>query len=125
MINALKDVVESRILEAHENGEFDNLPGKGQPLQLDDDRLVPEELRAAYQVLKNAGFVPPELDKVCNSRPDSKLLPAAVFTGVADIADRACRVAGKPAHGPARVSAASRYYGHVINKLTKSRSPKS
>lgn len=56
------DLVESRIREASERGEFDGLPGAGRPLDLDDDALVPEELRAAYRLLKNAGCLPPELE---------------------------------------------------------------
>lgn len=40
---------------------IDDLPGSGQPLQLDDDSHVPEELRAGYRLLKNAGYLPPEL----------------------------------------------------------------
>jgi hypothetical protein len=55
-------LAEQRIREAQERGEFDNLPGAGAPLVLDDDALVPEELRAAYRILKNSGFVPPELE---------------------------------------------------------------
>jgi len=55
-------LVEQRIREAQENGAFDDLPGAGAPLKLDDDAHVPHELRLAYRVLKNAGFVPPELE---------------------------------------------------------------
>ncbi len=55
-------IAEQRIAEAIENGDFDDLPGSGKPLELDDDSLVPEELRLAYRVLKNAGFVPPEIE---------------------------------------------------------------
>lgn len=55
-------VAEQRILEAIERGEFADLPGAGKPLRLDDDRLVPPELRMAYRVLKNAGLVPPEIE---------------------------------------------------------------
>src|SRR5262245_59311162 len=55
-------LVEQRIREAQEKGEFDDLPGAGRPLELDDDALVPEDLRAAYRLLRNAGFVPPELE---------------------------------------------------------------
>jgi hypothetical protein len=56
-------LVERRIAEAMARGEFDHLPGQGKPLVLDDDRLVPEEVRVAYRILKNAGFVPPELEQ--------------------------------------------------------------
>jgi hypothetical protein len=54
-------IAERKIAEALARGEFDNLPGEGRPLELDDDALIPEELRAAYRILKNAGFVPPEV----------------------------------------------------------------
>jgi hypothetical protein len=54
-------IVEQRIKEAMEKGEFDNLPGKGKPLLLDDDSHVPEDLRLAYKMLKNADCLPPEL----------------------------------------------------------------
>jgi len=54
-------IAERKIAEALARGELDNLPGQGRPLELDDDALIPEELRAAYRILKNAGFVPPEV----------------------------------------------------------------
>ncbi|MEJ2481239.1 MAG: DUF1992 domain-containing protein [Acidihalobacter sp.] len=54
-------IAERRIREAIERRELDGLPGAGRPLRLDDDAHVPPELRAAYRLLKNAGFVPPEL----------------------------------------------------------------
>jgi hypothetical protein len=60
----LDALVERRIEAAMARGEFDNLPGAGRPLALDDDPLVPAELRVAYRVLKNSGFVPPELQQV-------------------------------------------------------------
>lgn len=52
---------EQRILDAQNKGELDNLPGTGQKLILDDDTHVPADLRAGYRLLKNAGFLPPEL----------------------------------------------------------------
>ena len=57
----IDEIVEQRIREAAERGEFDDLPGAGKPLNLDDDRLVPEELRAGYRILKNAGYIPEEV----------------------------------------------------------------
>jgi hypothetical protein len=58
----LEFIAEQRIAEAIAKGELENLPGTGRPLELDDDRLVPEELRVAYRILKNAGCLPPELE---------------------------------------------------------------
>ncbi|MBL8258577.1 MAG: DUF1992 domain-containing protein [Candidatus Competibacteraceae bacterium] len=57
----LDQIAEARIQEAIERGELRDLPGEGKPLQLDDDSAVSEELRAAYRILKNAGYLPPEL----------------------------------------------------------------
>ena len=54
----LDRIAEQRLEEAVARGELDSLPGAGQPLELADDQMVPEELRMAYRVLKNAGFVP-------------------------------------------------------------------
>lgn len=60
-MNLLDQIAEARIQEAIDRGELRGLPGEGKPLRLDDDSAVPEELRAAYRILKNAGFLPPEL----------------------------------------------------------------
>jgi len=43
------------------DGAFDDLPGAGRPLALDDDPLVPEDVRVAHRILKNAGFLPAEV----------------------------------------------------------------
>jgi hypothetical protein len=58
----LQEIIERKIKEAQEKGEFNNLPGKGKPLQLDDDSGVPEDLRLAYKILKNADCLPPEIE---------------------------------------------------------------
>ncbi|EAR20988.1 DnaJ family domain-containing protein [Nitrococcus mobilis] len=67
-------IAEQRIAEAIERGEFSNLPGAGKPLALDDDALIPEELRLAYRILKNAGFVPPEIERLNEIRNLRQLL---------------------------------------------------
>lgn len=57
----IDQLAEHRILQAALRGEMDNLPGAGKPLVFDDETLVPEELRVGYRLLKNAGYLPPEL----------------------------------------------------------------
>ena len=57
-------IAEKKIAEAIARGELSDLPGEGKPLELDDDANVPEDLRVAYRILKNAGFVPPEVDSL-------------------------------------------------------------
>jgi hypothetical protein len=51
-------VAERKIQEAMEAGEFDNLPGKGQPLDLEVNPWEPAHLRAANRILKNARALP-------------------------------------------------------------------
>jgi len=57
----LDRLAEENILAALRRGEFDDLPGSGRPLALDDDSALPEELRVAFRLLSNAGCLPPEL----------------------------------------------------------------
>ena len=54
--------VDAIVARSIANGELDNLPGQGKPLNLDDESGVPEEMRMAYRVMKNAGIVPPEVE---------------------------------------------------------------
>ena len=61
MLFGFQKIIERRIQEAHSRGEFNDLPGRGEPLQLEDDSGIPEDLRLAYKILKNADCLPPEL----------------------------------------------------------------
>jgi hypothetical protein len=62
MIPGYEKIVEDRIKNAQRRGEFDDLPGAGKRLELTDDRHIPEDLRLAYKILKNADFLPPEIE---------------------------------------------------------------
>jgi hypothetical protein len=59
---SFQKIAEQRLLEAQQRGEFNNLPGAGEPLQLEDDAHIPEDLKMAYKVLKNAHCLPPALE---------------------------------------------------------------
>ncbi len=61
-MDAFRAIAEKKIFEAIERGEFDSLSGAGKPLRFEDETFIPEDLKMAYKVLKNAGFVPPELE---------------------------------------------------------------
>jgi hypothetical protein len=54
-------LAEDRIEEAIANGEFENLPGQGQPLDLAEYFALPAAERAGAALLKNANVVPPEV----------------------------------------------------------------
>ncbi|MBW2067135.1 MAG: DUF1992 domain-containing protein [Deltaproteobacteria bacterium] len=73
-IFAYLKIAEQRIREAQENGDFDDLPGKGRPLVLENDGNVPEDLRLAYKILKNADCLPPEIQEKKEIRQMEDLL---------------------------------------------------
>jgi hypothetical protein len=56
------NVVDQIIQEAIARGEFDNLTGAGKPIDLSAYFNTPEEIRAAYSILKNAGILPQEVE---------------------------------------------------------------
>lgn len=55
-------IAEEKIKQAMKDGEFDRLPGMGKPLKPDDMSGVPENLRMAYRIMKNAGYTEEETD---------------------------------------------------------------
>ena len=54
--------VDEKIKEAIARGEFDNLPGKGKPLNLDAYFATPKHLRMGYSILKSADIIPEEME---------------------------------------------------------------
>ncbi len=83
MIQGFDKIVEERIQRAMKKGDLDNLPGHGKPLDLNNDAHVPEELRLAYKILKNADCTPPELELKKEIRQTEDLL-----AGMADTAEK-------------------------------------
>jgi DnaJ family protein C protein 28 len=55
------DLVEERIRAAQEAGEFENLPGTGKPLNVDDNPYAGERA-LAFHLLQNNNVLPRELD---------------------------------------------------------------
>jgi len=62
MLSGFAKLVEQRIQAAQKNGEFDDLEGSGKPIEYEDDSGIPEDLRMAYKMLKNADCTPPEIE---------------------------------------------------------------
>lgn len=65
-------IAERKILDAIEEGAFENLPGKGKPLTLEVDTRVPPELRMAYRLMREANVLPDwiEMDKEIRRRQE-------------------------------------------------------
>lgn len=62
MFPGFDKLVEERIRRAQLRGDFEKLSGSGKPLNLSDDANIPEDLRLAYKILKNADMIPPEIE---------------------------------------------------------------
>jgi hypothetical protein len=60
---------------------FEKLPGQGQPLNLDDDLLIPEELRMVCRVLKNSAYVPPEIEELKQLRQLEAIVASDALEG--------------------------------------------
>ena len=52
------DSIEDKIIDAMERGDFDNLPGFGKPFALENDRMVPQEYRLAYRIMRDNDVQP-------------------------------------------------------------------
>jgi hypothetical protein len=91
-VSLIDDIAERHILAAMERGELDDLPGAGKPLALNDDRMVPEELRAGYRLLKNAGYLPPEVESLREIRDLRAILAKVVDSPERDLRVRRLRL---------------------------------
>ena len=66
--------IEEHIRQAMQAGKFDDLPGKGKPLSLDENPLADPEWQLAFHMLKDAGFSLPwieslkEIERISTSR---------------------------------------------------------
>ncbi len=50
--------IDDIIRRAIDDGQFDNLPGHGKPLNLNPNPHTPRELRGAYHIMQQAGVTP-------------------------------------------------------------------
>src|SRR5215813_7557753 len=73
--------VDEKIEESIASGEFDDLPGKGKPLDLDGYFATPEHLRMGYSILKSADVIPEEMELLRQIEGLRKSLDSSV-TGV-------------------------------------------
>jgi hypothetical protein len=62
MIDAIRIIAERKISEAIQKGLLDIEGWRNKPLPMTNDNMVPEELRMAHKILKNAGYLPPEIE---------------------------------------------------------------
>lgn len=83
MLPGFDKIVEERIRKAQRRGDFENLPGAGKPLKLQDESHIAEDLRLAHKILKNADCLPPEIEIKKEIQQTEDLL-----AGMQDTADK-------------------------------------
>jgi hypothetical protein len=122
LFNIFDKIAEERIREAIERGEFDDLPGKGKPLDLEDDSHLPPDLRMAYKILKNADCLPPELELRKEIRTTEALL-----AGIQDTQEKYKQMKklnylvmklNMTRRGSIALEENQRYYERVVDKMT-------
>jgi hypothetical protein len=69
-----ESLIDQQVRAAEEEGQFKDLAGAGKPLKIDDETHVPEELRAGFRMLKNAGAAPPWIELQQTIRADQEQL---------------------------------------------------
>lgn len=62
-MDSIAFIAEQRIAEAMRERDLNSPKWKGKPLPLEDDRFVPDDLKMAYKLLKNSGYLPPEIEE--------------------------------------------------------------
>ncbi|MBS1809587.1 MAG: DUF1992 domain-containing protein [Acidobacteria bacterium] len=63
-MSIFEKIAENKIREAIENGDFERLGNKGQPLHLDEYFATPEDFRVGHSVLKSANVLPTEIELI-------------------------------------------------------------
>ena len=74
---SIEKFIDEQIKRAIAAGEFDNLPGKGKPIDLSAYFETPEDLRMAYSILKSNNFVPEEVEMLREIEALKKRLEAS------------------------------------------------
>ncbi len=122
-MSIFQKIVEKKIIKAKEEGAFDDLPGHGEPLSIEDDSNVPEDLRLVHKILKNADCLPPELqlrkeirqmEDMLDSIPDEKEKYRQVKRINYKIMQLNMMGKGSPLLEETQV-----YYGKLVDKLGK------
>ena len=61
-MDPLSFIAEQKIAQAMQERDLNSPKWKNKPLPLDDDHFVPDDLKMAYKILKNSGYLPPEIE---------------------------------------------------------------
>ena len=62
-MNSLARIAEQKILEAMQTRSLTTSKYKNKPLPIENDYNVPDDLKMAYKIMKNSGYLPPEIEE--------------------------------------------------------------
>jgi len=128
-MDILAVIAEQKILQAMQERDLSDSKYKYKPLPLEDDSFVPDDLKMAYKILKNSGFLPPEIEE----RKEVKRLEDLI-TSTSDEAERLRQMkkldvllmkinAKRPFSSS--ISSQHDYYRKVVERITvRSKQPK-
>jgi len=63
VLKGWESLIDKKIREAMERGEFDNLAGQGEPIDLSENPYEDPDWRTAHRMLRNAGFAPSRIEE--------------------------------------------------------------
>jgi hypothetical protein len=122
VLDPLSFIAEQKITQAMQERDLNSPKWKNKPLPLDDDRFVPEDLKMAYKILKNSGFLPPEIeerreikkleDLIANTEDEHERLKQMKKLNVLLMKIDAQR------SSPVNIASQSEYYQKVVERIT-------
>ena len=126
MLDALHRIAEQRIVKAIEEGTLKTDGWKNRPLPLEDNSFVPEDLKMAYKILKNSGYVPPEVEtrKEIQKLEDLILKTEESHVRIKQMRklDVLMRKIDAQRSRPSSIEHDDLYYRKIVEKIDKSRS---
>lgn len=129
MIDALHRIAEQRIAKAIEEGSLKIEGWRNRPLPLEDNSFVPDDLKMAYKVLKNSGYLPPEVEtrKEIQKLEDLILKTEESHLRVKQIKklDVLMRKIDAQRSRPSSIEHDDAYYRKIVEKIDRSKSKKS
>ncbi len=121
-MSPLSRIAEKKINQAITEGILDCKRFKNKPLNLEYDWNIPDDLKMAYKIMKNAGYLPPELETRKEIKRIEELLEKAEdeqskYLQMKKI-NTLLRKLDFQRNRPTSISADDKYYSSLVNKIT-------
>lgn len=110
-----ESIIDQKVREAMEQGEFDDLSGTGEPIDLSENPFEDPEWRLAHRMLRNAGFAPAWIEE--RKDIDVAVEAARVALGRVWVVKQAARGTVNESSAEARWVAAQNDFRGKLNEL--------